>query len=125
MPQAGSRGQKSSVKMDRHYLLPIAERQLVNAANDLVTCIAAQDIYPAVSVNGSCYCRLHCLFVGYVHRHSEHLAAGMGRDLSCGRLRMRLLEVSDHHPGALGSKALCNAAADARSRSGDDCCFAL
>ena len=48
VPQAGARGQKGSVEMDGHDLLPVAEGQLVDAANDLVAGVAAQNIDAAV-----------------------------------------------------------------------------
>src|ERR1700758_4446729 len=44
MPQTRSRGQKSPIKVDRKYFLPIAERQIVNAADDLDPRVAAKDI---------------------------------------------------------------------------------
>src|ERR1700733_13452446 len=53
MPQAGSRSQKSSIKVHREYLLPVAIRQVVNTSNDLDPCIAAEDIDAAKLSNGS------------------------------------------------------------------------
>ena len=125
VPQAGSRGEKGSVKMDGHDLLPVAEGELVDAANDLVAGVAAENVDAAVFANGFCDCFLHCIFVGHVDGQAEQLATRGRRELGCCSLRLRLLKIGDHDLGALGGKALGNAAADARSRAGDDCCFSL
>ena len=70
-------------------------------------------------------CCFHGIFIGHVDRKAEQLAARGGGDLGRCRLRPRLLQIGDHDPGALRGKALGHAAADARSRAGNDCYFSL
>ena len=125
MPQTGSRGQKSSIKVHREYFLPIAVGQLVNSADDLDSRIAAENIDAAKLLNGFCHCGVDSIFIGHVHGNSTYLTACCSCDFSRGRLRPRPVQISDHHACALCSKALRNAEADAGSRAGDDCCFSL
>ncbi len=89
MPQTGSRGQESSIEVHGEYFLPIAERQLVDAADDLDPCIAAKNIDAAELLNGFCYGGVDRAFIGYVHGNSKYLAAGCSGDCGRGRLRIR------------------------------------
>ena len=73
--QAGARGEKCAVEMDREHLLPFGVGELLERMHDLDAGIAHQDVDAAERRDHRRHAGVDGFFVRHVHRDADRLAA--------------------------------------------------